>query len=98
MISQLSYPVFSVVACNESLSHINSYAAHCLALSMGAEHAPTVNYRAPSNPLEEAMTCSSNNSSDRARDLLGWAPRHATLLGDMEIYVESFKGAAGSKG
>jgi hypothetical protein len=82
-----------MVACNESLQMINNLAAQFLASSAGTSNVPKVTYRAPSNSLEEAMTLSSGISSDRARDLLGWTPRHTSLLGDMEIYVESFKGA-----
>jgi nucleoside-diphosphate-sugar epimerase len=94
LIAALSYPVFSLVTCNESLTQINSSAAHFLASSAGASTVPTVTYRAPSNPIEEAMSCSSGISSDRARDLLGWVPRHTSLVGDMEVYVEAFNGAA----
>lgn len=83
-----------MVACNESLAQMNDLAAQFLASSAGASSVPTVSYRSPSTALEEAMTSSSNISSDRTRDLLGWAPRHTSLLRDMEIFIESFKAAA----
>jgi nucleoside-diphosphate-sugar epimerase len=86
MLASLSYPVFDIANPVESLQQIITAAAKTLGVNTGA-----IKYvDPPEGGWVEAMSTSTVVSCERARDLLGWIPRHPSLTGGMEVYMTAY--------
>lgn len=81
-----NYPVFDIVSSSEPLKHILDSAAR--ALGFGGE----LVYDGPGdNAFAVAMNTSMRGSSTRARDLLGWVPKHTSMGEEIETFVKAWK-------
>ncbi len=80
-----NYPVFDIVSSSEPLKLILDAAAPTLRLE------GSLTYDGPGdNAFAVAMNTTMRGSSTRARDLLGWAPKHTSMAEGIEAYVDAW--------
>jgi nucleoside-diphosphate-sugar epimerase len=83
IISQISYPVFNLSTSQETLSQIMN------AVSRVLGYKGKIEYVTPSNAFEEAMSTSVVFNGNRAKELLGWDPRHTSFTAGMDVYLRA---------
>jgi nucleoside-diphosphate-sugar epimerase len=82
----MSYPVFDIANPVESLHQI-AFAAGTV-LGLDAEN--KIQFVKPSEGFVEALSTNVATNSERARDLLGWQPRHPSITAGMEVYMRAY--------
>jgi len=84
ILSQLTYPVFDINAATETVGDVNKAVAKVLGVT------GEIQYVAPSNPFEEALSTSLVEENSRTRILLDWEPKHLSLKFHAKIYAQAW--------
>eukprot|EP01114_Cavostelium_apophysatum_P018802 TRINITY_DN589_c0_g1_i2.p1 TRINITY_DN589_c0_g1~~TRINITY_DN589_c0_g1_i2.p1 ORF type:complete len:180 (+),score=48.47 TRINITY_DN589_c0_g1_i2:447-986(+) len=61
------------------------------ALAKAVGYTGEIKFVAPTNPFEEALALSQQISGAKARQRLGWNPKHTNLTGAVDRYVAAWK-------